>query len=113
MAMGVLPTKDEYDRFMNVLLKAVFSYSRAAVRALDTGGCIVQIASVLLMLFAAAAVRGPLATPTPTAPPCPELVPFTAPTARVPPLAEPAPLRTPGWNRATSTSSSAARSPPK
>lgn len=42
-----LTEDEEYDRFMNVLMRAVFRYSRAAVRAFgDKGGCIVQMASV-------------------------------------------------------------------
>lgn len=39
-------TDDEYDRFADVLLRAVFRYSRAAVQHFGEGpGCIVQVAS--------------------------------------------------------------------
>lgn len=46
-----LTEDDEYDRFMDVLMRAVFRFSRAAVRSFgDNGGCVVQIASIFGLL---------------------------------------------------------------
>ncbi|MDB5850774.1 MAG: hypothetical protein JWP29_4526 [Rhodoferax sp.] len=46
-----LTEDDDYDRFMDVLMRAVFRFSRAAVRAFgDQGGCVVQIASIFGLL---------------------------------------------------------------